>query len=657
MAMRRFSFKKGLVLFDAQRRWELVRRLVTGKLQLQDESGELLNLDEAELLNRWLEGLWVIDQDSLGIGNDLLYTTTPRDLATFPERWQQIARKRQAYIQAVNPEQNKYNPARWSELIKAHALVEQDDNPPCPSSVYSWWKRFRNTRSLADLVPFTRSNKPRHADSRFAVFEQAVSELYLSQQRLPKLDVVKRVHEKVRQLNQGKPETEIIKAPTKSTIYRWLSDLQQDVVDRARLGAEAAKVKYRMVLGSLNVTSVLERIEIDHTPVDLIIIDKLTGLNLGRPWLTIAQDRLSRIIWGYYLSFNPPSTHSVLQCLKNGMLPKTMLLAKYPDIVGEWPACGIPDLIAVDNGMDLHSAGLEKTCQELGIQILYCPAKIPWFKGAVERHFKTMANDLIHRMPGTTFSNVKDRGGYPAESLACIDFDLLHEVVVQWIVDVFNVSPHRGIGSTPLIKWKEGASKRPIELPVLPQQLDVITGIPAERVLFHYGLELEGLHYNSRRLQEIRRRSGDNIRLQLKFYENTVAHIQVFDPYAKEYIEVPTIQEAYSQGISRSVHRLVREHARKEFGESFSSEQLQLAKENIQQKIDRAARDKKMANRKQAQRLNMTDSDPLTPSKDIINQSRKGSKSPLNEVPPELPDGLNDALPKFKPLENPDETN
>jgi hypothetical protein len=53
----------------------------------------------------------------------------------------------------------------------------------------------------------------------------------------------------------------------------------------------------------------------------------------------------------------------------------------------------------------------------------------------------------------------------------------------------------------------------------------------------------------------------------------------------------------------------------------------------------------------------MTDSDPLTPSKDIINQSRKGSKSPLNEVPPELPDGLNDALPKFKPLENPDETN
>ena len=653
--MRRFTFKKGLVFFEAQRRWELVRRLVTGLLQLQDGAGELLNLSEAELLGRWLDGLWMIDEDALGIGNDLIYTATPRDLATFPERWQEVARKRYEYIQIVDPETNRYQPTRWKARIEIYAAEIKDDHPPCPSSVRGWWIRYRATRSLADLVPYTRKNKPRHIDSCFLIFEEAVSELYLSQQKRPKLDVVARVHDKVRQLNHGKSEAELIKAPTRSTIYRWLNDLQQDIVDRARLGAEAAKVKYRMVLGTLSVSFVLERIEVDHSPIDLIIIDKLTGLTLGRAWLTLALDRFSRLVWGYYLSFNTPSAHSVLQCLKNGILPKSSLLAKYPDIKNVWPAHGIPDLVASDNGMDLHSAGLEKTCQEMGIQILYCPAGTPWMKGAVERYFKTIAKGMIHKMPGTTFSNVDERGDYESESKACIDFELLHEIVVQWIVDVYNVSPHRGIGTTPLQKWHEGAAKRPIELPVLPKQLDVMTGIPAERVLFHYGLELDGLHYNSRRLQEIRRRSGENIRLQLKFYEDTVSHIQVFDPYAKEYIEVSAIQETYSEGLSRSVHRLIREQARKEFGENFSNEQLQQAKDSIHQKIDQASRDKKMINRKQAQRLNMTDSARIPP-KDPINHLNKGAKSALDEVPPELPDGLEDSLPKFKPLEDLDET-
>ena len=55
--------------------------------------------------------------------------------------------------------------------------------------------------------------------------------------------------------------------------------------------------------------------------------------------------------------------------------------------------------------------------------------------------------------------------------------------------------------------------------------MEVIIGIPARRTLFHYGLELEGLHYNSHQLQEIRRRAGENIVLDLKFYEDTVGNL------------------------------------------------------------------------------------------------------------------------------------
>jgi putative transposase len=391
--------------------------------------------------------------------------------------------------------------------------------------------------------------------------------------------------------------------------------------------------------------------------LDFLVTDKITGLTLGRPWLTLALDRYSRMVWGYYISFNAPSAHSVLQCLKNGMLPKDAWLAKYPDVKGVWPARGIPDLIATDNGMDLHSAGFEKTCQEMGIQILYCPAATPQYKGAVERFFRTMAKDLIHRLPGTTFSNVTERGDYPSESMACIDFELLNELVIMWIVDVYIVTPHRGIGTTPLQKWNESAAKRPIELPVLPQQLDVITGIPAERVLFHYGIELEGLHYNSRRLQEIRQRSGENLKVKLKFYEDKISHIQVFDPFAKEYVQIPATQHGYTQDLVRSVHRLIRIQARQQFGEYFSFEQLQQAKATIQKKIDQAANDKKMANRKQAQRLQFTDSESLMSSQNLIDKSDKSLKQGLDKSPPELPAGLDDRLPAFKALGVTNETN
>lgn len=649
--MRRFSFKKGLIFVEGQRRWELVRRLVTGLLQLQDEAGELVNLTDAELLRRWQAGLWLVDEASLGYSADIIHTATPRDLSCFPEKWQAKARMRLGYIEAVMPRITKYEATRWAALIASHAELTGDPKPPCPATVHAWWKRYRNTQSLADLIPHTRGNQPRHVDPRFAFFEEAVGEVYLSQQQLPKSDVIDKVHEKIKRYNQGKAPDEMVKPPGQSTIYRWLEDLQQDLIDHARLGHEVAKVKYRMVLGSFQVANVLERIEIDHTPLDVLLIHKLTGVILGRPWLTLALDKHSRTVWGFYLSFNPPSAHSVLQCLKNGILPKDQWLSRFPQIKHPWPAYGIPDLIAVDNGMDLHSAGLEKTCQELGIQILFTPAATPQYKGSVERFFRTMAKDLIHKLPGTTFSNVEERGDYPSEDLAAIDFETLTELVVTWIVDIYNVSYHRGIKTSPLLKWQESFSRRPVDLPIYPAQLDVVTGIPAERTLFHYGVELEGLHYNSRRLQEIRRRTGENVRVQLKYYEDVIDHIQVLDPFAKEYVQVPCVQIQYAEGLPRAVHRLIRQHARKQFGENFSSDQLNEAKTRIQQIIQQAKTDKKMAARKAASQLEFVDSTLVVQPQNLIDKAGDRLKQVLDATPPDLPDGLNDSLPFFKPLD------
>ena len=45
----------------------------------------------------------------------------------------------------------------------------------------------------------------------------------------------------------------------------------------------------------------LERAEIDHTELDVFVIDEKTRLPIGRPWLFVAIDVFTNMILGHYL--------------------------------------------------------------------------------------------------------------------------------------------------------------------------------------------------------------------------------------------------------------------------------------------------------------------------------------------------------------------
>ena len=83
----------------------------------------------------------------------------------------------------------------------------------------------------------------------------------------------------------------------------------------------------------------LERVECDHTMLDLIVVDTETRLPLGRPWLTVMLDIHSRMVHGIYLSFNLSSCLSVIQCLRQAIKPKGY----------------VRELLVVDNGEDFRS--------------------------------------------------------------------------------------------------------------------------------------------------------------------------------------------------------------------------------------------------------------------------------------------------------------
>lgn len=643
--MFRFNPKKGLIFNAIERMWTLNKRLPSNQLQFESDVGEILNLSDEELLSNWQKGVWQVNVESLGVISDSIYLVTPADLSTYPMKWQELARRRKEYINAVDPQSNKFNKANWNEKIKAKSQEINDSNPPCPHAVHSWWRKYRISKSINSLLPRSRSGLIKKQSDAFKIFEEAIQTHFLNQQKVPVKVIAEKVQQKISVTNIGRELDNKIKLVSLPTIYRWVEKLRSDIQDSSRLGAKVARNKYRTVTGQLQVDSILERVEMDHTPLDLIVIDQTTMLPLGRPWLTIAIDKYSRMVLGFYISFNTPSAYSVLQCLKQVIMPKNEILAQYPDIKNKWPAFGIPELLALDNGMDFHSEALNKTCLDMGIQMLFCPAATPWMKGSVERFFRTISHNLIHQLPGTTFSNIADRGDYQAEKLATIDLATLTHLIVKWIVDVYNVTPHRGISETPLNKWNQSAITKIIELPVYPTELDIMTGIPAQRTVFHYGIELDGLHYNNKALQELRRISGENLPVQLKFYEDQVLFIDVFDPFEKHYIRVESINPDYAKDLHREAHRLSRAQARKNFGEQFSFAQLAQAREEIEKIVDAALKDKIMRNRKKAMNTLHKNSQSILNTKHSKSRQQKPSEGLL--PPPQLDDGLEDDLPNI----------
>ena len=634
--MQRMRLAKGLVFIEGQRRLQLMRKIVNGNYQLETEEGELLNITFIDMLSHWRKGDWVIDINSLGSSNsEIFFLSTPKDFASLPMKSQQLIVGRKLYIDAVNPEYNKFNYAKWTENIQAFAAEVNDDSPPNATTVLGWWRRFKVSKSIHSLLPIARTRKDFKTDTRYVFFEEAIKTIFLNKQKLVKINVVKEVNRVIKNHNKLNPEVLVKKIAT-STVYRWIDELEQDLVEATRLGAETARIKQRVAMGGLKIDTPLERIELDHTPIDALIIDADTLLPLGRPWLTLIIDVATRMILGFYISFNNPSAHSVLQALKMAILPKDGILNDLDDINGIWPAMGIPILLVVDNGMDLHSLALQQACFEMQIQLMFTPAKTPFTKGAIERMIGTLNRELIHILPGTVFSNIGERGEYDAENKAAIDYETLYKIIVKWIVEIYHNRPHKGLqGKTPLEVWTEKSQSMVLELPANPQLLEVITGIPASRTVFHYGIELDGLHYNSRELQEIRRSYGENLKVQLKFYEDQIGFIHVLDPKINEYFRVDCVHMEFAH-IHRQTYRLTRADARKRYGERHSIPQLLDSLSEIQEIIKQAVKDKKMGQRKQAARHKKNDSNSTF--------EEKNKDTPAQKTP-DLPPGLDDVLP------------
>ena len=225
--------------------------------------------------------------------------------------------------------------------------------------------------------------------------------------------------------------------PSYFTVYRRIKAQDDKLITKTRLGLEALKQKHDIHGGNyIDNKFPLQTIMIDHTLLDIILLDDVTYTEIGRPWLTIALDTYSRCVWGYHLGFQSPNADIVGLTIRMGSLKKDVIVNTFR--LNEWPVYGIPFQIHTDNGKDFRSKLLERGCLSNEINLFRRPVKQPHYGGYIERFFGTLNTKLVHTLPGTTFSNITQRGKYDSQNNAFLTIKQLEKILLQFIVNQYH---------------------------------------------------------------------------------------------------------------------------------------------------------------------------------------------------------------------------
>jgi putative transposase len=411
-------------------------------------------------------------------------------------------------MQKLSPSWQDVTDGQWQEACRREAVIrplaEQDVVSRQAATaaaeqlgigralVYRLVARFRRRPQTSSLAPGVRGRgaRSRALDPQVeAIIDSAIKAVYLRPERPRLIDLWRVVRAQC--LTRG------LKPPVYHTVAARVRQCDPRAVLQARAGAVAARQRYgRVKPSSLQPAWPLEVVQIDHTPLDVLVVDELERQPVGRrPWLTLAIDVASRLVTGFHVALEPPSSLTVALALTQAVLPKEAWLSDR-QLALSWPAAGLPEALHLDNAAEFKAEALERGTREYGVRLLYRPPGRPHFGGHIERLIGTMMG-AVHLLPGTTFSDAKAKGAYRSEKAAALTLHELERWLALQILGVYHQSAHAALGRTPAMAWQEGLARRP--RPVRQPQsrerffLDFLPG--QRRLIRRDGVQLFHLHY------------------------------------------------------------------------------------------------------------------------------------------------------------------
>ena len=204
------------------------------------------------------------------------------------------------------------------------------------ATTYRMIERYRGARTVEVLRDRTRGwpkGTLRDEPVRDRLIRQFLEREYLRPTRPPLRRVVAHIAASCRQ--QGLP------APTWRTVKARLLLIDERI--RASRRGETRLVRAHIATpGTYEVTRPLQVVQVDHTQVDIMIVDQAMRESAGRPWITLAIDVMTRMVTGFHLGLEPPSRTSIGLCLLHAVYDKTAWMAER-GIDAAWPIGGLPE--------------------------------------------------------------------------------------------------------------------------------------------------------------------------------------------------------------------------------------------------------------------------------------------------------------------------
>lgn len=604
MSAERFSAGKQ---FYWQKEIYQVRRL------LSENNLVIFNLQTAEMqtvaLAQLVEALFAGELQFTSNTSSAGQTVTDYvDLSDCPKILRAIAEYRLEVIQpllSLAPHQRKKAIKMRIRNLKA----TREDNERSLStalsvaSIYRWIDEYTASGDdIRSLIPDTGKRggvkQSRLESETDAIIQDVIETHYLTREKRTIDYLHREVAVRVEEENQVRVPAEWLKTPSRSTIARRIDALDDEKRLTAKRGKRAAKRELSHYGETAYPVVPLERVEIDHTRADIVVIDDQDLLPLGRLTLTYCLDTATRHPLGYYLGFEPPSYLTVMECLYHAICPKGDIREQY-GTEHNWQIYGIPYTLVIDNGKEFVGQDLADACNLLGIILQNTPVKTPHFKAAVERMFGTLNTGLLHTLPGTTFSNVGQRNDYDSLKQACISLSELDKMMHIFLVDIYAENFHRGVQGIPAQLWEQATEGGFFpRMPPSVEELLVLLGRVAYRTVQPYGIELNCLRYNCSELVPLRTRmkKHDNRRVKIKYNPSDLGHIQVYDPDEKRYLQVPALAQEYAQGLSLWKHKVIRNFALTQQG-TVDIVALGRAQRKIQKIVEESMERKKLSTR------------------------------------------------------------
>ena len=526
---------------------DVFKRDGQAKLEVVDEDGVLHVHSEEYLLDQYLKRnlraaeFVQEDAEQLSLGGK----PSLKLMSDLTEKDREEGVKNAALFQAIVDENGlqRGNTSFWARRFPAMCKEYGFAGTLDRSTIQRWIGKVRNCIDAPLQYVLAPKNdlkggrgKIRMSEEVEKIVETCVQDVYLSSENTPLTECYQELVKRMIQENEHRHKNNKLKLVSYAQLRRYVLGIDAYEVHASRFGRASAEKKFKISRKTRRrLSRALERVEIDHTPCDVFVVDD-KGETLGRAYLTVVIDKKTKVILGFNLGFEGPSIMSVLRALKHAVSPKSYLREKFPEVVSDWPMFGLIELLAMDNGSELHATPLKITIMDMDIvrEMVYMPRAKPFFKGLVENKQGILNRGISSGQPGATMSHFwqrnKDR---KPEEYAVHTLESLHRMMHIWVCDIYHQTVNKELKTTPYKAWMEATTLMPVRLPPNRERLDLVCTLPITRKLQAYGVEVCYLRtFMNEELDRLRRRytHEGSITLEVRYKPYKLDKIWVKDP-------------------------------------------------------------------------------------------------------------------------------